>query len=141
MSVLVFAYKLLGVNFINKPRYIHYDAYIDVMGGIDIYKEVVISTKVIILSHDYSYNVGIHASNHPFFDASIRKKVILNEYCFIGAGAIILPGSKIGAYSVIGAGAVVKGDIPPYSIVVGNPAKIIGNTKDWGEKIIKLFPR
>lgn len=48
---------------------------------------------------------------------------------FIGAGAIILPQSKIGNYCIIGAGAVVKGTIPDYSVVVGNPCKIIKSLK------------
>ena len=45
---------------------------------------------------------------------------------WIGARAIILPGCKrIGAHSIIGAGAVVTKDVPDYAIVGGNPAKII----------------
>ena len=44
----------------------------------------------------------------------------------IGANATILPGLKIGRYSLVGAGAVVTKDVPAFSIVAGNPAKIIG---------------
>lgn len=46
----------------------------------------------------------------------------------IGANATILPGITIGHYSLIGAGAVVTKDVPPYAIVVGNPAQVIGHT-------------
>lgn len=46
----------------------------------------------------------------------------------IGANATILPGITIGHYSLIGAGAVVTKDVPPYAIVAGNPAQIIGHT-------------
>lgn len=56
--------------------------------------------------------------------------MIYGEYSFIGAGAIILPGSKIGKYCIVGSGAVVKGAIEDYSIIVGNPAKKIGDTRD-----------
>lgn len=44
----------------------------------------------------------------------------------IGANATILPGLVIGEYALVGAGAVVTRDVPPYSIVTGNPAKITG---------------
>ena len=44
---------------------------------------------------------------------------------FIGTRAIILKGVTIGAGAIVGAGAVVAKDVPPYSVVVGNPARII----------------
>ena len=44
---------------------------------------------------------------------------------WIGGGAILLPGVTIGKGSVIGAGAVVTKDIPPYTVAVGNPARVL----------------
>lgn len=52
--------------------------------------------------------------------------VILEEDVWVGANATILDGVKIGRGSVVGAGAVIRNCIPPYSIVIGNPAKVIG---------------
>lgn len=51
--------------------------------------------------------------------------IIVEEDCWIGTGAIILAGAHVGRGSVIGAGSIVTKDIPPYAVVVGNPAKII----------------
>jgi acetyltransferase-like isoleucine patch superfamily enzyme len=45
----------------------------------------------------------------------------------IGGGAVILPGLTIGEHAMVGAGAVVTHDVPPHAVVVGNPARIIGN--------------
>ena len=56
--------------------------------------------------------------------------VYIGEDAFIGASVVVLPGTRIGKSVIIGAGAVVKGNIPDYAIVVGNPAKIIGDTRD-----------
>ena len=58
-----------------------------------------------------------------------RAPVTIEDHVHIGAGAIILMGSRIGHHSVIGAGAVVLQDtlVPPWSLVVGNPARIIPN--------------
>lgn len=59
--------------------------------------------------------------------------VEIGDYCFIGTNAAILKGAKIGHHSVIGAGCVVSEDmeIPPYSIVVGVPGKIVGSSKKY----------
>lgn len=56
-------------------------------------------------------------------------KTVLEKNCSIGANSTILPGITIGAFSMVGAGAVVTKDVPPYSIVVGNPARIVGQVE------------
>lgn len=59
----------------------------------------------------------------------VKSTVILENDCWIGAGAIILPGVKIGEYSIVGAGAVVTKDVPANTVVAGTPAKIINTIK------------
>lgn len=66
-------------------------------------------------------------------DAMPRSKVYpaqfngitLERGASIGANATLLPGVVVGEYAMVGAGAVVTKDVPPYAVVVGNPAKII----------------
>lgn len=53
------------------------------------------------------------------------KKILVRQHASIGNSAVVLPGITIGESSIIGAGAVVVKDVPPYSIVVGNPGKVI----------------
>lgn len=55
----------------------------------------------------------------------VRKPVRICENCWIGEKVVILPGVTIGKWSVIGSCSVVNKDIPPYSVAVGNPAKVI----------------
>jgi maltose O-acetyltransferase len=56
--------------------------------------------------------------------------VIIGDDVFVGTNAMILKGTTIGARSIIGAGAVVAGlDVPPDSVVVGNPARIVANKR------------
>lgn len=54
-----------------------------------------------------------------------RGKVNIGRYVFIGMNTVIVKPISIGDYSVIGANSVLTKDVPPYSIVAGNPAKII----------------
>jgi len=53
----------------------------------------------------------------------------------IGAGSIILPGSRIGRFAMIGSGAVVTRSVPPFALVVGNPARIIGWVNEAGDRV------
>lgn len=53
----------------------------------------------------------------------------------IGANATVVCGNAIGAYAFIGAGAVVTKEVPPYALVVGNPARQIGWMSEYGERL------
>lgn len=131
MKLIIKAHKYNGVNFRGKPEYVHQDAYLDASGGLTIDDNVVISTRVVILSHDYSFlkrENGMVLRDRKTVREHAFKKVVIGRHSFVGAGAIILPGSVIGKYCIVGAGAVIKGNVPDYSIIIGNPAQIIGKT-------------
>jgi len=63
-------------------------------------------------------------------------QIVIYQGASIGANATILPGIQIGAHAIIGAGAVVTRDVPPYAIVVGNPARIHGYVNAKNTKAI-----
>lgn len=77
---------------------------------------------------------GIYANNHVFDDPTVPivqqgnsyKGIVIEDDCWLGSGVRVLDGVTIGRGSVIGAGAVVTKNIPPYSIAVGVPAKVVG---------------
>jgi acetyltransferase-like isoleucine patch superfamily enzyme len=68
---------------------------------------------------------GHDCANLYYMDKNFS--VIIEDDVWIGANVIVLSGSKIGKGSVISAGAVVSSEIPPYSIVVGNPGRVVAN--------------
>jgi acetyltransferase-like isoleucine patch superfamily enzyme len=78
--------------------------------------------------------VHIYVSNHKFDDTSVAiyyqghsadKSVLIKEGSWIGANAIILPGVTIGRNAVVGAGSIVTKDVPDFTVVAGNPARVI----------------
>lgn len=97
--------------------------------------------------------VAIHSTNHPishpttyinknFLNGEMQqfkssKKVIIGNDVWIGHGSIILQGVKVGDGAIIAAGSLVTKDIEPYSIVAGNPAKLI--RKRFSDNVIRQF--
>ena len=100
----------------------------EINNGVTIGRDVMMGPYVII----YTQN---HCTSNP--DIPMRKQgmrelqpVIIEDDVWVGARAIILPGVTIGKGSVIGAGAVVSKNVPPYSVFVGNPGRVVKNRKE-----------
>ncbi|MFK4391700.1 acetyltransferase [Bacillus sp. AFS026049] len=90
---------------------------------ISIGDNVTLAPNVHILAHD--------ASTKMHLDYTKIGLVNIGNKVFIGAGSIILPNVKIGDNVIIGAGSVVSKDIKSNTVVVGNPAKVIGTTTEY----------
>lgn len=93
-----------------------------VIGPVKIGNHVIIAQNVVIsgLNHEYE-DIHLPISLQP-----VRTKLIsIEDECWVGANAVITAGITIGKHSVVAGGAVVTKDVPPYSVVAGNPAKII----------------
>lgn len=63
------------------------------------------------------------------------RKTLVRRGATIGANATIVCGHTIGEYALIGAGAVVTKDVPPYALVVGNPSRQIGWVSEYGHRL------
>lgn len=78
-------------------------------------------------------NVVVSALNHTYHDVRIpirfqkctTSPVTIEDDCWIGANAVITAGVSIGKHAVVAAGSIVTKNVPPFSIVAGNPAKVI----------------
>jgi maltose O-acetyltransferase len=55
----------------------------------------------------------------------VAKPIVIEDNVWLGGGAILLPGVRIGRNAVVGAGAVVARSVPPNTVVAGNPARVI----------------
>lgn len=105
---------------------------------VEIGKNVLFAGYVHITDHSHGYeNIDIPMSRQPLIT---KGPIIIEDQCWLGFSCEILSGVHIGRHSIIAARAVVTKDVPPYSIVAGNPARIVKQynfeTKKW-EKIKK----
>lgn len=81
-------------------------------------------------------NHGYESIEKPIADQPVTtKKIVIEDEVWIGANAVITAGVTIGKHSVVAAGCVVTKSVPPYSIVGGNPGKLLKQynpeTKTW----------
>ncbi len=89
------------------------------LGGLDIADDVMIGP-----------NVSLITTGHPVDprerrNATIGKPIVIERNVWIAAGAIVIGGVTIGENSVVAAGSVVTRDVPPNTLVAGNPARVI----------------
>ena len=99
---------------------------------ITVGNNVTISNDVQFLTHDNSIDrLAPEVSD-------VLGEIKIGDNCFIGARAIILPGVTLGNECVVAVGSVVTKSYPPDSVLGGNPAKLIGNSKEFVKKYSSL---
>ena len=105
-----------------------------VIGPVSIGNNVILAQNIVIsgLNHEYQ-DVTKPIHEQPVTTA----KITIEDECWIGANAVVTSGVTIGKHSVIAAGSVVTKDIPPFSVAVGNPARVIKQyniqTGEWAK--------
>lgn len=143
MKYSTWYYRKLGIHVESGVTYICPDVYFDSAdySAITIHKGVTISREVLFLVHDYSVHIPMTRIgwNPPKGKvAHFIKPISIGRDTFIGARVTILGGTEIGENCIIGANSCIKGKIPSNSIVVGNPARVVGNTDEWAKHKLEI---
>jgi len=122
-----------GVN-IGEGSCIYHNVVLDDQKGMITIGKNCVLTGCTILAHDASTNklLGL-----KYGEPSITQPVTVEDDCFIGYGSIVLMGVRVGRGSIVGAGAVVTRNVPPYSVVAGNPAKVVCTVDELVQKRIQ----
>lgn len=85
------------------------------------------ATGLTVITGNHAREIGMYFNDYACHaENDIEKDVIVEEDVWLGTNAVLLSGVKVGRGATVGAGAVVRSNVPPYSIVTGNPAKVVG---------------
>jgi maltose O-acetyltransferase len=100
---------------------------------IDIEDDVLIAFGVTILAHD--------ASTKRLMGYTRVARTRIRHKAYLGARSVILAGVTVGERAVVGAGSVVRQDVPPDTMVAGNPARAIGGSEEYRKRHLDLIDR
>ena len=121
----------LGVG-VRMGRNSSIDAYsfIGAAGGVFIGENVMMGQHISFHAEDHNYS----RVDCPIRDQGTRRKgIMVEDDCWVGSNVTFLDGVHVGRGCVIGAGAVVNGTIPNYSVAVGVPARVVGTRGPCGK--------
>lgn len=111
-----------GSIHIHEDVVISQNVHITSAGNMVIGKSSLILANVFITNIDHDYEeIGKHVVKQEY----MIKDTIIGENCYIGMGAAIMAGTKLGKQCVVGANSVVRGEFPDYCVIVGAPARIV----------------
>lgn len=127
----------LGVNV-----YIGHHNFIEASQGIIIHEGCQLTSFITITSHSSHLSLRIYGANYAGADMKgyVKGKIEIGRYSFIGPHVTIMPDTRIGKGCIVSAYSYVKGEFPDFSIISGNPAKIIGDTRTLDEPLLKEHP-
>ena len=108
---------------------------VKIQNNVSVYEGVEIEDYVFCGPSMVFTNIKIPRSEFPQKGTEFYTKTLVKKSASIGANATIVCGVTIGEYAMIGSGAVITKNVPAYSLVVGNPGRIIGEVDKKGERI------
>jgi acetyltransferase-like isoleucine patch superfamily enzyme len=92
---------------------------------IKIGDKTILSANIFIGTQKNDFKKNINQPNKNWFKESEENEIIIGERCFIGFGAVLLPGTKLGKSCVVGANAVLSGSYDDFSVIAPPKSKVI----------------
>ncbi|MEM5813754.1 MAG: acyltransferase [Candidatus Aenigmatarchaeota archaeon] len=110
------------------------EAHVFIPTGVTIEDEVFVGPGVVFTNDKYPRSTNPDSTIKTAKDWKVLPTIV-KRGASIGAHSVIGPGITIGEFSIVGMGSVVTKDVPPYKVVYGNPAKVIGDVFDKEERL------
>jgi UDP-2-acetamido-3-amino-2,3-dideoxy-glucuronate N-acetyltransferase len=109
--------------------------HVKIQNNVSVYEGVELEDYVFCGPSMVFTNIKVPRSEFPQRGSEYYQKTLVKKSASIGANATIVCGVTIGEYALIGSGAVVTKNVPPYALVIGNPGKVIGMVDKKGNSI------
>jgi acetyltransferase-like isoleucine patch superfamily enzyme len=125
--------------------FIFHNTYIDGHKKIILADGVAIGHCSTLVTHSAHHAIRLYGfdyiqTNPQKMKGLLTGEILIGEFSFIGPHCVLMPGTKIGKGCIVAAFSFVTGDFPDYSIIKGNPAVVVGNTKDIDKQFLRRYP-
>jgi acetyltransferase-like isoleucine patch superfamily enzyme len=120
--------------------------FIDGSQGLEIGEGCQICSWASLLTHSSHISIRLYGKQYGGSDMKgyVKGSVKIGKYSFIGPHAVIMPNTTIGKGCIVSSFAYVQGDFPDFSVISGNPARVVGDTRDkdkeWLDNNPELIP-
>lgn len=140
MSDTVFIYHPDRLSVADNVFVWHYTI-LDGTGGLEIGEGTQVGAWVGVFTHSSHLAIRLYGRHYHEVPEDEKqafevRPVRIGRFVFVAAGSTILPGATIGDGALIAAGSVVKGDVAPFAIMAGNPARPVGSTRSLDERYL-----
>ncbi len=124
----------IGQN-VNIGNNVKIGSYVKIQNNVSVYEGVELEDYVFCGPSVVFTNIKRPRSEFPQRGSEHYQKTVVKKSASIGANVTVVCGVTIGEYALIGAGSLIVKDVPPFSLVVGNPGIVIGIVDKYGNKI------
>ena len=120
--------------------------FIEASGGVTIGEGVQITNFVSIVSHSSHRAIRLMGRLYASHDGAnpppgyVKAPIVIGPYCFIGPHSLIEAGARIGRGAVVCAYAQVRGEVPDFAIVAGQPARVVGDVRAKDAQLLAQHP-
>jgi acetyltransferase-like isoleucine patch superfamily enzyme len=124
--------------------FVWHHSILECSNGVTIGEGCQIGAYVLIASHSSHYAIRLYGAHYIEHNGRhkgyITGAVKIGNYTFVGPHSVIMPGTSIGKGSIVSAYSLVKGEFPDFAILAGNPAKVVGDTRELDAKMLARYP-
>ena len=143
--------RISNTTFIDSPSnldiadnvFIGHHNFIDASNGLVVEEGCQLTNFISVLTHSSHVAIRLYGkeyTNHSDRIGYVKGKVRIGAYSFIGPHSVIMPGVDLGKGCLVAAFSYVKDSFPDFSIIAGNPAVRIGDTRDTDKSYLQQHP-
>jgi acetyltransferase-like isoleucine patch superfamily enzyme len=143
--------RISNTTFIDTPEnlnigdnvFIGHHNFLDASNGLVIEEGCQLTNFISVLSHSSHVSIRLYGAaytKHANRIGYVKGSVHISKYAFIGPHCVIMPGTRIGKGSIVSAFSYLKGEYPDFSIIAGNPATRVGDTRELDKTFLQQHP-